>query len=102
MNRKLIAAVTLFVSFSAASAFAETWQGTVSDSMCSKKHVEGTKDDVACVESCMKGGDHAVLIVGDKIFKIDNQDAVKAHWGHKVTVSGTLTGDTIHIDNVKM
>jgi hypothetical protein len=102
MNRKLIAVATLFVSFSTVSAFAETWQGTVSDSMCARKHVNATKDDVACVESCIKGGDHAVLIVGDKIYKISNQDAVKNHLGHKVTVSGTLNGDTIQIDKVTM
>jgi hypothetical protein len=102
MNRKLIAVATLFVLFFAAGAFAETWQGTVSDSQCSRKHINATKDDVACVESCIKGGDHAVLIVGNKVYKIANQDAVKNHLGHKVTVSGTLNGDTISIANITM
>ncbi len=70
--------------------------------MCGGKHVNATKDDIACAQKCVKGGEAAVLIVGDKTYKIENQDAVKNHIGHKVNVTGTMTGDTIHIDKVSM
>jgi hypothetical protein len=103
MKRKLIAVAALFFAVSASSAFAEDWKGTITDSMCSTKHVAGTKDDVACAEKCMKMGDKAVLVVGDKVYKIDNQDAVAKHIGHKVNVTGTMVSEgTIHIDKVTM
>ena len=102
MTKKLLATAAIFLTVSSASAFAENWKGTVTDSMCSTKHVAGTKDDVACAQKCMKMGDKAVLVVGDKVYKIENQDAVKDHIGHKVNVTGTMTGDTIHIDKVTM
>jgi hypothetical protein len=102
MSKKILLSATLFFAFTSVSAFAETWSGTVADAMCAGKHVAGTPDDVACVKKCVAGGEKAVLIVGDKTYKIDNQDAVAKHLGHKVNVTGTLTGDTIHIDKVTM
>ena len=102
MSKKLLLTAAIFLAVSSASAFAETWSGTVSDAMCSTKHVNATKDDMACAQKCVKGGSPAVLVVGDKVYKIENQDAVKDHVGHKVNVVGTLNGDTIHIDKVTM
>ena len=102
MTRKILATATLFLAVSASSAFAENFKGTVSDAMCAGKHVNASSDDIACAQKCVKGGSPAVLIVGDKTYKIENQDAVKDHIGHKVNVMGTLNGDTIHIDKVTM
>jgi hypothetical protein len=101
-TKKILLTATLFLSFSAATAFAEDWKGTISDAMCGGKHVNATKEDMACAKKCVKGGSPAVLVVGDKTYKIENQDAVKDHIGHKVNVSGTMTGDSIHIDKVTM
>ena len=104
MTRKTLATAALFLSFSAATAFAapETVNGTISDSMCAAKHVNATEKDIAGAQKCVKGGSPAVLVVGTKVYQIDNQDAVKDHIGHKVSVTGTMTGDSIHIDSVKM
>lgn len=102
MTKKILLTATAFLSFSAASAFAETWKGTVSDEMCSTKHIAATKEDMACAQKCVKGGSPAVLVVGDKVYKIDNQNSVKDHIGHKVSVTGTMTGDSIHVDKVAM
>src|SRR5947209_683437 len=100
--KKLVACTAAILSLASAASFAETWKGTLSDSMCGAKHVNATKDDIACAQKCVKGGSPAVFIMGDKVFKIDNQDAVKEHVGHKVTLNGSLTGDTIHVDKVGM
>ena len=37
-----------------------------------------------------------------KVYKVHNQDAVKDHVGHKVTIAGKVDGDSIHVDSVKM
>ena len=37
-----------------------------------------------------------------KIYAITNQDKVKEHAGHKVTVTGKVEGESITVDEVKM
>jgi len=95
--KKAMALAALF----AAGAFAETWSGTISDDACGAKHAAATPADQRCAASCIKMGGKAVLVVGEKVYGIENQSAVKGHEGQKVTVNGTLNGENIHIDSVK-
>lgn len=37
-----------------------------------------------------------------KVYKFDDQAKVIKHAGHKVKISGTLDGDTIRIENIKV
>jgi len=96
--RKLSLAVSLGSLF-AAAAFAETWSGTVSDSMCTTKHVAASESDAACVKKCVKGGATAVLISDGKVYQIAAKSQSKAMplLGEKVTVMGKMDGDTIEI-----
>lgn len=98
---KKIAVIALF----AMAAFAAEWTGYVSDSGCGAKHADGSEKSMKCVSGCIKGkGLSAVLVVGDKVYKIAeaSKDKVMNHLGHKVTVTGNMSGDTITIDSVKM
>ena len=89
------------LSLFAVGAFAESWSGVISDASCGAKHKAATEADQKCAATCIKDGE-AVLLVGDKVFKIENKAAIKGHEGHKVTVSGSIKGDSIHVDTVKM
>lgn len=103
MTKRVLATVGLFLSLSAIAQQGDSsYKGTISDSMCAAKHVAATKDDIECAQKCVKGGSPAVFVLGDKIYKIDNQDAVKDHIGHKVQITGVIKGDTIHVDAVSM
>ncbi|HUQ90050.1 MAG TPA: hypothetical protein VM120_00130 [Bryobacteraceae bacterium] len=98
---KKIAMVSLF----AMSAFAASWTGYVSDANCGAKHADGSEKSMKCASACVKNkGAGAVLVVGDKVMKIDDASKAKVmdHLGHKVTVMGKADGDTITIDSVKM
>jgi hypothetical protein len=99
---KKVAAAGLFLSLFAAGAFAETWSGIISDENCGAKHAALTSDDKACLDKCAKTGVAKVFVSDGKVYKIDNQDAVAKHLGHKVTITGKMEGDTIHADSVKM
>jgi hypothetical protein len=58
-----------------------------------------------CVQKCVKDGKDAVFVTSDnKVLKIDasSKDKIMPHLGHKVSVSGQVTGDTLKIDSVKM
>lgn len=102
--KKLFVSVSLGAAF-AMSAMAASWTGTISDSMCGAKHVAATAEDQKCAETCVKEhGADPVFVVGDKVYKIDaaSKDKVLAHVGHKVTIKGKLSNDTVTVASIKM
>lgn len=90
------------VAFAANKAKSETVNGWVSDSKCT---VKGTSEaHAACAKKCIAAGEKPV-IVSDKdqsVLKVDNPDAVAGHEGHHVAVTGTVTGDSIHVSKLAM
>jgi hypothetical protein len=81
-------------------AFADTFTGVISDEKCGAKHTALTAADQACIQKCVDTGSEAVLVSGDKVYKITVQPAVKSFAGKKVSVVGTLKGDTIDMQSV--
>ena len=74
--------------------------GWVSDEKCGAKDI----DNADCVKKCAEGGSKLVFVSEkDKsIINVDNQDALKGHEGHHVSVSGKMDNGTLHVDNVAM
>ncbi len=97
--KKLVALATLALTFSTVGAYAESFKGFVSDSMCAAKGKSNTAD---CAAKCIKGGSAPVLVVGDKVYKVTNPDTLIPHAGHNVTVEGTLKGESLTVASVKM
>jgi hypothetical protein len=92
-------AMAALVSVASVSAAPASWTGKISDAMCAGKHQGDAK---ACVAKCIKGGDHYVLVVGDKTYKIANQkfaDLVK-FGGMDAVVTGELKDDTITVTKI--
>lgn len=57
----------------------------------------------ACAKKCADGGSKLVIATEKgKVYAVDNQDALKGHEGHHVTVSGAVTGMSIHVSDVAM
>ncbi len=99
---KKTAIVLGFVMLLATVAFAaDSWTGYVTDSKCAAGGKSGA-DHAACAKKCIGGGDSAVLVVDGKVVKIANQDKIKGHEGHHVTVTGKLEGDSLTIASLKM
>jgi hypothetical protein len=86
----------------ALAASSSTVNGTVSDSMCGAKGANASH--AACMTKCLGKGAKAVIVTdGDgKVLTVDNPDVLKGHEGHHVAATGQVTGDTIHVDSVKM
>jgi hypothetical protein len=110
---KKIALIVLAIAFMASVSVAkdkapkppkaQKVSGYVTDAKCAKAGKAG-EDHAACAKKCIEGGEAAVL-VGDKdkkILTIDNPDAIKGHEGHHVTITGVVTGDSIHVNTVAM
>jgi hypothetical protein len=85
----------------AASAMAAEFKGFVEDTACAGK--ADMKGDAECAKKCINGGSPAVLVTDEgKIYKVDDQAKLAPHAGMKVSVTGTLKGDTITVASVKM
>lgn len=93
--------IALGLSLWGMSAFAESFTGYISDANCGAKHNDGSAKAVACVNKCVKGGAAAVLVVGDKVYKISDSSKVADQLGHKVTINGTLADDTVTVESVE-
>jgi hypothetical protein len=99
--KRLTIVFGLVFSMFAVSAMAGTWTGYISESKCGAKHADGSAKSIACVTACVKNGASPVLVSEGKVIKIENTDKVMDHLGHKVTVTGNLSGDTLTIASVQ-
>ncbi len=98
---KRVAVVVMFLFVLSGLALAADVTGWVTDAACASKGRSGA-GHAACAQKCAaKGGDLALVEDGGKVVKIHNKDAVKDHIGQKVTATGKVDGDSIHIDSVK-
>jgi hypothetical protein len=98
-----LVAFAFLASLSIAEDKAQKLDGWISDSKCAS-HKGTDAEHAACAKKCAEAG-MAMVFVSQKdktIYKIDNQDAVKGHEGHHVSVTGTVTGDSIHVDKLAM
>jgi len=100
----LAAVSVMFFMIAVASAADKTTtvNGYVSDSNCGVKGANASH--AACMTKCLGKGAKAVIVTDSdqKVVNVANPDVLKGHEGHHVAVTGEMTGDTIHIDNVKM
>ncbi|MGH9558252.1 MAG: hypothetical protein ACRD30_03365 [Bryobacteraceae bacterium] len=94
-------AVVMFALMSM-SSFAAQLTGTISEEHCGAKHADASEASIACVQKCVKGGSAPVFVTSDnKILKISNTSKVMNVLGHKVTVNGKVSGDTLTVKSVK-
>ncbi len=100
----LVCASTIAFAFMVVMASAEsaTVKGYVTDTQCGAKGAAATH--AACMGKCLaKGAKVAIVTDGDsKVLTVDNPDVLKGHEGHHISATGTVTGDSIHVDNMKM
>ncbi len=92
----------LMVAVASAADKTTTLNGYVSDSNCGVKGANASH--AACMTKCLGKGAKAVIVTDSdqKVVSVDNPDVLKGHEGHHVAVTGEMTGDSIHIENVKM
>jgi hypothetical protein len=101
---KFILTLVLALSVFAFAAAAEEFKGVVADSHCAKAQPSKvtSPEHAKCAEKCIKGGAKAVLVTEDgKVYNLDDQQKAVPHAGKKVTVNGTLDGDTIKLSSIQ-
>jgi len=100
-----IAFIGAELALSATLAFAQTDQtftGTVSDSMCGKKHMMQGESAAQCTRECVKSGSDYALVVGDKVYTLkgDKTDFDKFA-GANVVVKGKPSANVITVESIK-
>ncbi len=92
----------LMVAVASAADKTTTLNGYVSDSNCGVKGANASH--AACMTKCLGKGAKAVIVTDSdqKVVNVDTPDVLKGHEGHHVAVTWEMTGDSIHIENVKM
>ena len=102
---KRIALMLLAASFLSTVSFAKDdkpkatkMSGWVSDEKCGVKDI----DNADCAKKCAESGSKLVFVSEkDKsVLAVDNQDALKGHEGHYVSVTGKVDNGTLHVDKV--
>ncbi len=105
MNRMLALMLGLLLAiglgYGVAKAASRTFVGEISDSMCGLKHMMPGSAK-ACTDECVKGGAKYVLAdqAAKKVYQLSDQEKPKQFSGQKVKVTGTLSGDTIHVTSI--
>lgn len=85
----------------------QTFTGWISDDMCGLDHGDMGKQaggDRACTLKCVHDmGVEFVLADREhkKVYKLDDQKKPEEFAGAKVVVTGTLDGETIHVQAIK-
>ena len=106
---KKVVTLMMLLMFVTGTAMAGEMVGWIVDAKCGATRPlacgDGAKEAHAgCAKKCAESG-QALVFVQDsdkKVYTVHNQDAVKDHVGHKVTVMGKADGDSLHVDSVKM
>jgi hypothetical protein len=84
-------------------AGAATFNGVITDTMCGKSHaMMGVKPDSKCVLDCVKQGSKFALYDGKEVYILSDQQTPAKFAAQKVTVTGTLNGQTkiIKVDSI--
>ena len=97
----LLTLITVALSAADSSTAKAKWiKGWVSDSKCGVKGAGPGHE--ACGKKCLAAGEHVIFVSehDKKIYKVDNEDALKDQIGHRMAVKGTVdqASDTIHVD----
>lgn len=96
----IFAALTVFAS----SALAQTqeFRGTVTDSMCGRKHLMKNVSAAQCAMECAKSGSDFALLVGDKLYTLKgDKTRIDKFAGANVVVTGELNGSVLNVKDIK-
>jgi len=97
---------TLSLLFAAAAlSFGASFTGVITDNMCDNADHRDMKmgNDAKCVVECVKGMNGKYVLydaTAKKAYKLSDQKTPEKFAAKKVTVVGTLDGDTIKVDSM--
>jgi hypothetical protein len=84
-----------------ASGQQKTLTGIVSDAMCGTTHMMKDKPAPECLRYCVKQGTKYALVADKKVYTLEGHEAeLDKYAAQKVTVKGTLKGETLTVESL--
>jgi hypothetical protein len=104
LKMKIFSLLLLFLVTTAAAApqTRTTWDGFITDTHCGT-HCQRTSHmtpDPACVRLCVRRGSKYGLWYKDRVYVLEPQAKAAKFAAESVRVTGSLSGDTIHIRSI--
>ena len=101
-NTKLVAVLMLALAGAfAAGAQQQSLTGVVTDSMCGAAHMAKDKTSAQCTQMCVKDSMKYALAAEKKLYTLEaHESELSKLAGQKVTVKGTLKGETLSVQEV--
>jgi hypothetical protein len=97
----LIPTLTLVAATMQAQA-SQKISGTVTDSMCGKKHMMQGATAAQCTRECVKSGSDYALVSGDKVYTLKGNNAqIDKFAGVSVIIEGETSGNTVTVQSIK-
>lgn len=98
----VLAVAALLSATQFALAATQSFEGTISDSMCEKKHMMHGKTDAQCTEECLKMGSTYVLVADGKVYTLVAKKGVLTPFaGKHVQIQGELSKNSITVSSVR-
>jgi hypothetical protein len=100
LKRKTLLVILSFLAVcSSAVAQTEKWDGLITDTHCGTncQRTSHMTPDRACVRRCVKNGSPYGLWYKDHVYRLEPQSKAARFAAENVRVTGTLSGDSIHI-----
>lgn len=104
MSIKKVVLVPAFVLVAALmqAQSSQTITGTVTDSMCGKKHMMKNATAPQCTRECVKSGSDYALVSGDKLYTLNgDKTQFDKFAGSNVVIEGEASGTTITVKAIK-
>ena len=80
----------------------KSFSGVVTDSHCGARHQDSSKSPAECTKMCVRNGSAYVLVDGDKTYALSGDGSQFGSFaGQRVSVAGTLDGDTLRVDSIR-
>ena len=81
----------------------QNYEGVVTDTHCGAKHTPAIPESAAdCTRACIHAGESFALVDGDNLYMLQGEpEVLKRTAGERVTIFGTLTGNTISVTSVR-
>jgi hypothetical protein len=97
----VVGLITLSAASLLAQSAAQSFSGTVSDSMCGAHHMMKNVTPAQCTRECVKQGADYALVSGAKVYTLKGEKGqIDKYAGQKVIIRGDVSGDTITVKSV--
>ena len=102
MSKRIAILSAVLITSVAALAQTQELRGTVTDSMCGRKHMMKGATPAQCTRKCVKAGSDFALAVGNKLYILKGDKAqIGTFAGANVVVQGQVHDETIDVNQIE-